>query len=148
MKKILVLHGPNLNLLGEREPDIYGRTTLKELNELAQEHGRSLGVEVECFQSNHEGVLIDKLHEVRHSFDGVVFNPGAFTHYSYALHDAVAGIQIPTVEVHLSDIHKREAFRRISVIAPAAIDQISGHGIKSYLLGIERLVSYVPSQET
>jgi len=105
-------------------------------------------VEVECFQSNHEGVLIDKLHEVRHSFDGVVFNPGAFTHYSYALHDAVAGIQIPTVEVHLSDIHKREAFRRISVIAPAAIDQISGHGIKSYLLGIERLVSYVPSQET
>ena len=138
----LVLHGPNLNLLGTREPTVYGRVSLAEVDRLVREHGRKLGVRVESRQSNHEGQLIDWLQAARKDgFLGVVFNPGAFTHYSIALRDAVAAIDLPVVEVHLSNVHAREDFRRHSVIAPVAHGQISGFGPQSYLLGLEALLS-------
>lgn len=138
----LVLHGPNLNLLGTRETAVYGRVTLAEVDRLVKERGRKLGVRVECRQSNHEGQLIDWLQAAhRDGFFGIVLNPGAFTHYSIALRDAVAGIDIPVVEVHLSNIHAREDFRRHSVIAAAARGQISGFGPHSYLLGLDALLT-------
>jgi len=140
MKKILLLNGPNLNLLGEREPDVYGTDTLASIEAETVAYGAAKGVAVDCFQSNHEGVLIDKLHEARLCYDGIVYNPGAHTHYSYALRDAVASIRIPTVEVHLSDIDAREAFRKESVIAPACIGQIKGKGKKGYLEAIDVLL--------
>ena len=130
--KVLVLHGPNLNLLGEREPEVYGSMTLKELNTKLSGFARSNGMEMKTFQSNSEGGLIDLLHKHRKWADGVVFNPGAYTHYSYAIRDAVAGISLPTIEVHLSDIQKREEFRKISVIAPVCKGQIGGLGWESY----------------
>lgn len=137
-----MLHGPNLNLLGTREPAVYGRVSLAEVDRLAREHGRKLGIRVESRQSNHEGQLIDWLQGARkEGFLGVVFNPGAFTHYSIALRDAVAAIDLPVVEVHLSNIHAREEFRRHSVIAAAARGQISGFGPQSYLLGLDALLS-------
>jgi 3-dehydroquinate dehydratase-2 len=138
---ILVLHGPNLNLLGEREPEVYGSMTLAELNENLRVAAVKLGCRLRAHQSNHEGELIDLLHKSRRWADGVIFNPGAYTHYSYALRDAVAalgGLEVPTIEVHLSDIMKREAFRRISVIEPVCLAQISGHGWKSYLMALQR----------
>lgn len=138
----LVLHGPNLNLLGTREPGVYGRVTLAEVDRLLRERGRKLGIRVESRQSNHEGQLIDWLQAARKDgFLGVVLNPGAFTHYSIALRDAVAAIDVPVVEVHLSNIHAREDFRRHSVIAAAARGQISGFGPSSYLLGLDALLS-------
>lgn len=140
--KILILNGPNLNLLGEREPEVYGTTTLSDLIGEVTLYAREHGVDVWAFQSNHEGELIDWLHDARHNFDGVVFNPGAYTHYSYALRDAIAGISIPVVEVHLSDIHAREGFRAISVIEPVAYAQISGLGVASYLRGIDALIEH------
>ena len=140
--KILVLSGPNLNLLGTREPAVYGRVSLADVDRLIREHGRKLGIRVESRQSNHEGQLIDWLQVARkEGFSGVVFNPGAFTHYSIALRDAVAAIELPVVEVHLSNIHAREDFRRHSVIAAAARGQISGFGPQSYLLGLDALLS-------
>lgn len=141
-RKALVLHGPNLNLLGSREPSVYGRASLADVDRLIREHARRRGVTVECRQSNGEGQLIDWLQAAeRERFVGVVLNPGAFTHYSIALRDAVAAIRVPVVEVHLSNVHAREAFRRHSVIAAAARGQISGFGPQSYLLGLDALLS-------
>lgn len=143
MKRILVVHGPNLNLLGEREPEIYGGETLEELNERIRSYAAQRGVEVRTFQSNYEGGIIDCLHRERGWAEGVVINPAAFTHYSYAIRDAVAAIGRPTVEVHLSDLGEREAFRRISVIAPVCVAQMSGQGHRSYLDAIEKLLKEV-----
>jgi 3-dehydroquinate dehydratase II len=138
----LVLHGVNLNLLGSREPAVYGRTTLAQVDRLIRDHARRLRVRVECRQSNHEGQLVDWLQGARREgFMGVVLNPGAFTHYSIALRDAVAGIDVPVIEVHLSNVHAREDFRRHSVIAAAARGQISGFGPRSYLLGLDALLT-------
>jgi len=143
--RLLVVHGANLNLLGEREPEVYGSMTLSQLNKEIEQTAQSKQIEVLFFQSNHEGSLIDFLHEHRKWAQGVIINPGAFTHYSYALRDAVAGIQLPTVEVHLSDIHQREDFRHISVIAPVCIGQISGKGKLSYFEGMDALLEYIHS---
>ncbi|MCD5405255.1 MAG: type II 3-dehydroquinate dehydratase [Desulfotomaculum sp.] len=137
--KILIMHGPNLNLLGERERSIYGEATLDDINDRLSKLAKELGVEIEFFQSNHEGALIDKLHQAR-DFDAIVFNPAAFTHYSIALRDAVAAIKTPVIEVHLSNIHAREEFRANSVIAPVARGQISGFGMQSYLLGLRAAI--------
>ena len=140
--KVLVLHGPNLNLLGTREAGVYGRTTLAQVDTMRRDHARRRGHTVECRQSNHEGQLVDWLQAARREgFAGVVFNPGAFTHYSFALRDAVAAIALPVVEVHLSNVHGREEFRRHSVIAAVARGQISGFGPQSYLLGFDALTA-------
>ena len=142
MRAALVLHGPNLNLLGTREPGVYGRVSLAEVDRLVREQGRRRGLRVECRQSNVEGQLINWLQgAARERFDGIVFNPGAFTHYSIALRDAVAAIQLPVVEVHLSNVHGREDFRRHSVIAAVARGQISGFGPQSYVLGLDALLT-------
>lgn len=139
--RALVLHGPNLNLLGTRETSVYGRTSLAEVDRMIRDHGRALRIAVECRQSNHEGQLVDWLQGARgERFFGVVINPGAFTHYSIALRDAVAAIDLPVVEVHLSNVHGREGFRRHSVIAAVARGQIAGFGAQSYLLGLDALV--------
>ncbi len=140
MKKILVLHGPNLNLLGLREPEIYGRQTLDELNHFVWEKTQPYKLDLQFSQSNHEGIVIDKIQAADGEFDGIVINPAAFTHYSIAIRDAIAALEIPVVEVHLSDIAKREEFRRISMLKDVCFDQISGFGAESYVYGIEALV--------
>jgi 3-dehydroquinate dehydratase-2 len=141
MQKIVVLNGPNLNLLGQREPHIYGATSLKDLESQMEELGRGQQVEVFCFQSNHEGVLIDKLHEANQvGIIGVILNPGAFTHYSYAIRDAIAAIDVPVIEVHISNVHAREAFRHVSVTAPVTVGQIVGLGFKGYELAFQALI--------
>lgn len=136
MGRILVLNGPNLNLLGKREPDIYGRVTLDELNERIRSRARAWGLEVECFQSNHEGDLIDRIHAAEGSFDYIIINPGAFTHYSYAIRDALASVDVPFIEVHLSNVHARESFRSHSVTAPISSGQIVGFGPIGYELAL------------
>ena len=140
---ILVLNGPNLNLLGVREPDVYGTVTLADIEREVAAYAAERGATVDCFQSNHEGVLIDRLHAARGAYDGIVYNPGAHTHYSYALRDAVSSIDVPTVEVHLSDISSREDFRKVSVIAPVCIAQIKGKGFAGYEEAILLLKEYV-----
>ncbi len=137
---ILVLHGPNLNLLGTREPTLYGTITLEEVDASLKKLGMDLGVSVESRQSNLEGELVTWIQEANAEFDGLVFNPAAYTHTSIALRDAVVGVGIPMVEVHLSNIHRRENFRRRSYLAPVSLGQISGFGPQSYLLGLRALV--------
>ena len=136
---ILVLHGPNLNLLGERQPEIYGTTTLSQLNAMIESRARELGASVYIFQSNHEGALIDHLHDQRRWMNALVINPGALTHYSYALRDAIAAINTRAIEVHLSDITQREAWRRVSVIADVCEAQVMGLGPRGYLEALNRL---------
>jgi len=141
--KILVLHGPNLNLLGTREPEIYGRATLDALNGELEEFARGRGVKLRIVQSNHEGDLIDAIHAAVGWADGILINPGAYTHTSIALRDAIAGTRILTVEVHLSNIYAREEFRRESLIAPVCVGQISGFGPQSYILGLTGLLETI-----
>jgi 3-dehydroquinate dehydratase-2 len=138
--KILVLHGPNLNLLGTREPEVYGSMTLGDINDRMAGLGKELGVEVRCFQSNHEGALIDALHEARTECGGVVFNPGGYTHTSVALRDAISAIQIPVIEVHISNVYAREEFRHKSMISAVCKAKVTGFGWRSYALGLRGLV--------
>lgn len=138
--KILVLHGPNLNLLGTREPEIYGSMMLADINSKLLEFGKEFGAELKCFQSNHEGALIDALHDARAWANGVVFNPGGYTHSSIALRDAIIAIEMPVVEVHLSNVYAREEFRQSSMISAVCIGKIAGFGWRSYELGLRVLI--------
>jgi 3-dehydroquinate dehydratase II len=141
--KILVLHGPNLNLLGTREPKNYGCTTLDDINNELKELGKKLNVEIECFQSNTEGELVEKIQQAKNNFQGIVINPAAYTHTSVALRDALQAVEIPAVEVHLSNIYSREEFRQHSYLAPVCIGQISGFKSYSYNLGLQAIVNYL-----
>ena len=139
-KHILLLHGPNLNLLGSRQPEIYGSMSLDDVNAAVAQHAASFQAEVRCRQSNHEGMLIDYLHDTRDWADGVVFNAGAYTHTSFALRDAITAIELPVIEVHMSNVHGRESFRHKSLIAGVCLGQIAGFGWHSYLLAVDALL--------
>ena len=145
--KFLVINGPNLNLLGLREPAIYGSRSFAALQDFIRASAADAGVEVDLFQSNHEGAIIDAIQDADTTFDGIVINPGAYTHYSYAIHDALKAVRIPAVEVHMSDIQKREEFRHLSVTAPACIAQIRGHGFESYTMAIDMLSKLEPTEQ-
>lgn len=137
-----MINGPNLNLLGQREPGIYGHSSLEHVVEMLKDHGSKMGIYVGHLQSNSEGEIIDALHNAAGKWDGVILNPGAYTHYSYAIRDAVAAVDLPVIEVHISNIHAREEFRRHSVIAPVCIGQISGLGVEGYLLALDYFARY------
>lgn len=141
--KILVINGPNLNMLGIREPDIYGKTTYKGLIKMIEDYADKKGILVKTYQSNHEGDLVDKIQAAYNNFDGIVINPGAYTHTSVAILDAVKAVGIPTVEVHISDVDKREEFRSISYIRLACVNTISGHGLDGYIEAIDYLLDYL-----
>ncbi|RMH40602.1 MAG: type II 3-dehydroquinate dehydratase [Alphaproteobacteria bacterium] len=143
MSSILVINGPNLNLLGSREPGVYGTTTLEDIERLCAETAGRCGLQVACFQSNHEGAIIDAIHDARDRHRAIVINPGAYTHTSVAIRDAIAGVGLPAIEVHLSNIHARERFRHHSHIAPVAVGQITGLGPKGYVLAIEALADII-----
>lgn len=140
MKTILVLHGPNLNLLGKREPHIYGHTTLDDINAGLKARAREAGLELEALQTNHEGVMVDAIQAAEGKYDVILLNAAAFTHYSIAVRDALAAVSVPAIEVHLSNIHKREEFRRHSVIAPVVAGQIAGFGFDSYRVALEAAI--------
>ena len=140
MADVLVLHGPNLNLLGTREPEIYGSTTLNDINAMLKKRAEEVGLGLDCLQSNHEGVLVDAIQQARGKYDYIIFNAAAFTHYSIAIRDAIAAVEIPVIEVHISNIHKREEFRHNSVLAPVAMGQICGLGVASYLAALEAII--------
>ena len=144
--KILVLHGPNLNLLGTREPEIYGSMTIGDLNTKLIEFGKELGADLKCFQSNHEGTLSDALHDAQMWADGVVFNPGGYTHTSVALRDAITAIKIPVIEVHLSNVYAREEFRHVSMISAVCKGKVIGFGWRSYTLGLRALVEVLDEE--
>lgn len=139
MRRVLVVNGPNLNLLGTRRQDMYGSTALEELEDAARTWGKELGLDVETFQSNHEGELIDRIHAAHGEIDGLVINPGALTHYSYALHDAVEAVEVPAVEVHISNVEERETWRRLSVVRPACVYTIYGRGVDGYRWALRHL---------
>lgn len=143
--KIMVINGPNLNMLGVREPQVYGNQSYVDLENYIEEYCEEKGIEVTVLQSNGEGELIDFIHHANGNFDGIVINPGAYTHYSYAIRDALSSVSVPAVEVHISNIHKREEFRHTSVTAPACIGQITGLGFKGYLLAVDYLAEEVAS---
>ncbi|NLJ83409.1 MAG: type II 3-dehydroquinate dehydratase [Halanaerobiaceae bacterium] len=139
MKKVAVIHGPNLNMLGRREPELYGYLTLAELNEKIEDYGRKLNLDLAVFQSNHEGEIVDFIHEGYNKYKGIVINPGGLTHYSIVLRDALVAVKVPVIEVHISNIYQREEFRHHSVIAPVALGQISGLGIDGYLYALDAI---------
>jgi len=139
MKKILIINGPNLNLLGTREPEIYGKFTLADIENKLKDFAKKMNVEIECFQSNHEGEIVDKIGGAKNNFEGIIINPAAYTHTSVAIRDAIASVEIPVIEVHISNIYSREQFRHNSFIAPVAVGQISGLGVDGYLFALEKL---------
>ena len=143
MKKILVLNGPNLNMLGTREPQVYGTTTLKDIENILKEKAQSLNVEIEFFQSNHEGDIVDKICNAKNSFGGIIINPAAYTHTSVAIRDAISAVELPVIEIHLSNIHSREEFRHKSLTAPVCKAQISGCGIYGYVFALEYLFKII-----
>lgn len=143
---VLVIHGPNLNLLGKREPNVYGKLTLDEINNNILNKAKKIGIRVNFIQSNHEGSIVDAIQEAEGQYNGVIINAAAYTHYSIAIRDAIAAISVPTIEVHLSNIYKRESFRHCSVIAPVVYGQISGFGGSSYLLALEAVAEIIGNE--
>ena len=142
-KSILVLNGPNLNLLGTRQPEVYGSTTLADVEAMCADKAKALGIEIDFRQSNHEGTLVDWIHEAKGKHDGILINAGAYTHTSIALHDAIASVELPVAEVHISNIHKREEFRHLSYISKVSVGMICGFGTYGYLMGIDALVNHL-----
>jgi len=141
--QVLIIHGPNLNMLGKREPEIYGKTTLDEINSMLEEHGKRLGIAVETFQSNHEGAIVDKIQEAATAQKGIIINPAAYTHSSIAIRDALLLLDIPVIEIHISNIYKREPFRHKSLISDVATAQIVGFGVKGYSMALEALAGMI-----